>query len=148
MKKQNILLLAALGIGAYFILGRKKNRSRVIVDTDPTILSREQYESPAPTAPADVTIDADKQGISLPVAIEVAKNVADKLKDAKIDIFKGGKKRTLRSGTKKVKTTPRTKINFRELSKKTGKKWTKKEQKAIQQVTNQFAAGGFRFTGR
>lgn len=147
MKKQNILLLAALGIGAYFILGRKKRRGSVIVD-DVNILTKEQFESPASTAPADITIDADKQGISLPVAIEVAKNVADKLKDAKIDIFKGGKKRTLRSGTKKVKTTPRTKINFRELSKKTGKKWTKKEQKAIQQITNQFAAGGFRFTGR
>lgn len=144
MKKQNILLLAALGIGAYFILGRKKRRGSVIVD-DVNILTKEQFESPASTAPADATIDADKQGLTLPAAIEVAKNVADKLKDVKIDIFKGGKKRTFRAGRKKVKLTADNKKYFTELGKKTGRKFSAKEQKQIKATVTAITPFGFMF---
>ena len=144
MKKQNILLLAALGIGAYFILGRKKRRGSVFVD-EPTILNKEQFESPASTAPADVTIDADKQDLTLPAAVEVAKNVADQLKNVKIDIFKGGKKRTLRAGTKKVKLTAANRKFFAELGKKTKRKFSVKQQKQIKTAVANITSPGFRF---
>ena len=144
MKKENILLLAALGIGAYFILGRKKRRGSVIVD-DINVLSKEQFESPSSTAPADITIDADKRGLDLPAAIEVAKNVADKLKDVKIDIFKGGKKRTLRAGRKKVKLTAENRKFFANLGKKTKRKFSVKQQKTIKQAVANITSPGFRF---
>lgn len=144
MKQQNILILAALGLGAYFLTRRPKRRGSVIVD-EPITITKEQFEGQTPTVPADVTIDADKQGLSLPAAVEVAKNVADKLKDVKIDIFKGGQKRTLRAGKKKVKLTPENKRFFANLGKKTKRKFSVKQQKQIKSAVANITSGGFRF---
>lgn len=142
MKQQNVLLIAALAVGAYFLTRRPKRRGSVIVP-DPSVITEQQFYSPESTQPADVTIDANKQGLSLPEAIEVAKGVADKLKDVKIDILKGGQKRTLRSGTKKVKLTKANKQFFKEERKK-GKRYTKKQKEAFAQLT-QISKTGFRF---
>lgn len=139
MKQQNVILIAALAVGAYFLTRRPKRRGSVIVP-DPSVITEQQFYSPESTQPADVTIDANKQGLSLPEAIEVAKGVADKLKDVKIDILKGGQKRTLRSGTKKVKLTKANKQFFK-TEKKKGKTYTKKQKQALAQ----FSKTGFRF---
>lgn len=144
MKQQNVLLIAALAVGAYFLTRRPKRRGSVIVP-DPTVITEQQFYSPESTQPADATIDADKQGLTLPAAIEVAKNVADKLKDVKIDIFKGGKKRTFRAGRKKVKLTAANKKYFTELGKKTGRKFSAKEQKQIKATVTAISPFGFMF---
>ena len=144
MKQNNLLILAALGAAAYFLTRKPKRRGSVIVD-EPITLTKEQFEGSASTVPTDVTINADQQGLNLPAAIEVAKKVADKLKDVKIDIFKGGQKRTLRAGRKKVKLTAENKRFFANLGKKTKRKFSVKQQKQIKSAVANITSGGIRF---
>lgn len=130
---KNLITYAILGAGAYYLFMRKKRSGRVIVPEVETI-SKEQFEA------TDANIDADKAGLTLPEALETAKNIADKLKDAKINIFKGGKKTTLRKGLKKVKLTPENKAFFKKLRMKGGKRLSTKQQKALK-----FATSNIRF---
>lgn len=138
MKKENIVLIALLGAGIYYFT-RKKRKSSVIVD-EPLAITKEQFESPESTVP-DATIDADKNKLNLEQAVEVAKNVAEKVKDAVINIKSGGKTRTFRSGKRKVKLTAANRQYFKRLRKKTGKKYTVKQQRAIKMVADNITAG-------
>lgn len=125
---KNLLTYAIIGVGAYYFFMRKKRTGRVIVPEVETI-SKEQFEQ------TDATVNADKAGLSLPEALETAKNIADQLKDAKINIYKGGKKTTLRKGLKKVKLTPENKDFFKKITMKGGKKLSTKQQKSVKFAT-------------
>jgi len=135
---KNILPIALLGAGAYFLLNKKKRRGSVYVAPVET-LSEAEYNK------TDAVIDADKSGLSLPEAIDTAKNVLSQLKDAKIDIFSGGKKTTFRKGLKKVKLTPANKQFFKNLKSKSGKRLSTKQQKASVLAINTITSGKLRF---
>jgi hypothetical protein len=125
---KNLLTYAILGAGAYYFFMRKKRTGRVIVPEVETI-SKEQFDQ------TDATVNADKAGLSLPEALETAKNIADQLKDAKINIFKGGKKLTIRKGIKKVKLTADNKAFFKKLRMKGGQKLSTKQKKSVKFAT-------------
>lgn len=128
---KNLLTYAIIGAGAYYFFMKKKRTGRVFVPEVETI-SKEEFEK------TDAVIDADKSNLSLPEAIETAKGIAEKLKNAKIKIFSKGKTATFRSGLKKVKLTPENKAFFKSLSKKTGKKLSTKQQKALKLATTSY----------
>lgn len=135
---KNILPLALLGAGAYFLLNKRKKRGSVYVAPVET-LSEAEYNK------TDAVIDAEKSGLSLPEAIDTAKNVLSKLKDAKIDIFHAGKKTTLRKGLKKVKLTSANKKFFKDLKSKSGKRLSNKQKKASVLAINTITSGKMRF---
>ena len=98
MKKQNIILLVgAAAVAAYFLFKGKGASILPGGAITPEVGGDEKDKT-------DATIDADKQKLSIPEAIEAAKIVAEKIKDVKIDIKKGGKTITVRGGKKKKGT--------------------------------------------
>jgi len=128
---KNLLTYAIIGAGAYYFFMRKKRTGRVIVPEVETI-SKEQFDQ------TDATVNADKAGLSLPEAIETAKNIVEKIKDAKIDIIHKGKKSTFRAGLKKVKLTPANKTFFKKIKSAKGKRLSTKQQKAVKLALTTF----------
>ena len=119
-KNNNTILLLAAGAAAFlFIRSRNKptRRGEVFVDPVQTVAPG----SEAWTNQPDAIIDADKQSLSLPEALSMAKDVAAQVKDALVVIKSKKKKMALRTGRKKVKNTFNRKIrriNMKGLNKK------------------------------
>jgi len=131
--KKNLLLYAIIGAGAYWIYKNRKPKrtGRVIVPEVETISEVEFNKT-------DAVVNADEKGISLPEAIEKAKDIVNTIKDAKIDIFHKGKKSTIRAGRKKVKLTAENKKFFKNIKNKKGKRLTTRQQKDVKLALTTF----------
>jgi len=136
MKKQSLLILGVIAVAGYFAFKKGLFGKKIETpETEPELTDDESKGEPKPFAPGTAPttpgntmapatiIDVTKGNISVPEAIEQAKNIVEKLKDVRVLIkTPKGQKNISVQRKKKVKTERKAKRKAKRQAKKQASK--------------------------
>lgn len=135
MKNKNLILIAgAAAVAAYFLMRRKGAGADML----PGMMAPSAGPGTVDKEQTDAVIDADKAKISVSDAVEAVAAVSDKIKDLKVEIKKGGKTTTVRTGKKQKAGAGTKRVKPRRRVKATKKK-SKDAAKVAASVATQAA---------